>query len=718
MYDYQPNIKYKKGKEIKRKINDSKKERDESCVSMREFYCFYLHRRNGLDPLLLNSKRLFHEYLVDIYCKYDSYKLKYLYHNQNTLRAEVYSGFKDSTILDANVLPSEIGKRIILPASYYGSARHMHQQLQDSMCYVRKFGKPDLFLTMTMNPSSSELLIELPTGVKPSDRPDYLARIFKQKLIFLLKLVTKDMVLGEVIAYQYVIEFQKRGLPHVHLLCFLKDSSKPRTSEQIDKIISAQLPNELTQFELYQTIKKCNIHGPCGIQNIDSPCMEKGNDGIKRCSKNFPKNLQDKTTNNKKGYPNYKRPDNGRKVFLNEKEIDNTWIVPYNPLLSQLLNCHVNVEICNSIVAVQYLFKYVWKGPDHAEINISYDEIKNYVDARWVGACEAVWRLFGFELHGRYPPIQRLHVHCKNDHYIVFDQNDTTENILKNKQSSKSTLEEFFKLCENDDLAKTLLYHEVPEYFVWTNEKKWKRRERGFSLARIASVNVSQGERYFLRLLLNNIRGPKSYEFLKKIKGVSYSTFKEAARAFGLLKDDLEYYSALSDSKLTNSAFQMRNLFVTILIFGEVSDPRALYDTFIDDMAQDKLFSVQKTLHEFNLTLTDHHRFLALKDIYFDLESRESRVDFNLPKLPNTFLFSKNRLIDEELLIKNDYLYLVEKLTLEQKNVFDKIIKNVNYKKSEKCSNVYFLNGKGGTGFFYNKREDFFISRNLIENKK
>jgi hypothetical protein len=64
-------------------------------------------------------------------------------------------------------------------------------------------------------------------------------------------------------------------------------------------------------------------------------------------------------------------------------EIDNSWVVQYNPYLLLKFNCHINVEICSSIKCVKYLYKYLFKGADHANIVISeknnelgYDEIK------------------------------------------------------------------------------------------------------------------------------------------------------------------------------------------------------------------------------------------------------------------------------------------------------------------------------------------------------
>jgi hypothetical protein len=44
--------------------------------------------------------------------------------------------------------------------------------------------------------------------------------------------------------------------------------------------------------------------------------------------------------------------------------------VPYNPYLSLLFNCHINVEVCTSITAIKYLYKYVYKGHDHAQVDI------------------------------------------------------------------------------------------------------------------------------------------------------------------------------------------------------------------------------------------------------------------------------------------------------------------------------------------------------------
>ena len=55
---------------------------------------------------------------------------------------------------DANV--SDMGKRVVLPTSFTGGHRYMRERTRDAMTYVRHYGRPDLFITFTCNPSSSQ----------------------------------------------------------------------------------------------------------------------------------------------------------------------------------------------------------------------------------------------------------------------------------------------------------------------------------------------------------------------------------------------------------------------------------------------------------------------------------------------------------------------------------------------------------------------------------
>lgn len=85
-------------------------------------------------------------------------------------------------------------------------------------------------------------------------------------------------------AVMYVVEFQKRGLPHVHMLIWLDAQSKKNMSCNIDKYVSAELPDPVTDPVGYAAVKSLMMHGPCGLQNTKSLCMDKF-----KCTKHFPK---------------------------------------------------------------------------------------------------------------------------------------------------------------------------------------------------------------------------------------------------------------------------------------------------------------------------------------------------------------------------------------------------------------------------------------------
>jgi hypothetical protein len=81
--------------------------------------------------------------------------LSFIRHNQNKIRAELYQGLQDA--FSRGERGSNVGLRIVLPSSHTGSPRNMQQLYQDSMALVRKFGKPDLFITMTCNPNWKDI---------------------------------------------------------------------------------------------------------------------------------------------------------------------------------------------------------------------------------------------------------------------------------------------------------------------------------------------------------------------------------------------------------------------------------------------------------------------------------------------------------------------------------------------------------------------------------
>lgn len=164
----------------------------------------------------------------------------------------------------------------------------MIQLYQDAISIVRQLGKPDLFITITCNPNWPEITRQLLPGQSANDRNDIVVRIFKQKRDMICRDIFKNQIFGQHIGHVRSDEFQKRGLPHSHLLIILDPKDKPSTVDDFDSIVSAQLPHPDNDPILFKTISKHMIHGPCGPAFPDAPCMkERGKNGVKECSKGY-----------------------------------------------------------------------------------------------------------------------------------------------------------------------------------------------------------------------------------------------------------------------------------------------------------------------------------------------------------------------------------------------------------------------------------------------
>ena len=123
-----------------------------------------------------------------------------------------------------------------------GSPRDMIQRFQDAMSLVQKFGKLDLFITMTCNPGWEEIQNELLPAQDAQDCPDLLARVFKSKFKELKDDIVVKGVLRRVIVYVQVFKFQKRGLPQAHILIILDEDDKLHNPEDYDRVVQAKIP--------------------------------------------------------------------------------------------------------------------------------------------------------------------------------------------------------------------------------------------------------------------------------------------------------------------------------------------------------------------------------------------------------------------------------------------------------------------------------------------
>ena len=245
------------------------------AVSALEFYRFRIQKRDEFNPLLYGG-RLFQQYLTDMWAKIESSRIEWHSSNQDKLRADLYRGLVDAVSAGDG---DKAGRRVILPSSFTGGPRHMMGLYQDAMAIVRRFGKPHLFVTFTCNPMWPEIQKALEPGQMAVDRGDIVSRLFGLKKDALMDDI-RNGAFGPLAAHCYTIEFQKRGLPHAHMLFILADEEDARV-EIIDRLIAAEILDRNTQKELYGTVTRCMIHGPC---KPDDACMRDG-----KCTKGFPK---------------------------------------------------------------------------------------------------------------------------------------------------------------------------------------------------------------------------------------------------------------------------------------------------------------------------------------------------------------------------------------------------------------------------------------------
>ena len=550
-------------------------------LSIRDHYPIHIY----------NFGKLFQQYVVDTYVKIENDRLRYVQENQSQLRAHQYHGLIDYVTNLAEREEVRIGRAIILPSSFVGGPRDMQQNFQDAMAIVAKFGRPDLFITFTCNPRWPEIVNNAKTWEDPHNRVDLMCRVFREKLKEFLNDCTKKQIFGNIQAYVYVIEFQKRGLPHCHLLLTLDEEFKLRDPDAIDSMISAEIPDPKDTL-LFDTISRFNVHGPCGSEIPDAVCMDEG-----KCTKKYPKRFLETTTLAEDSYPIYKRSNNGRVIDLRRGhrifQVDNRSIVPYCPYLSKKYNCHINIEICSGIKYVKYLFKYVTKGHDCALLRMDvstgvYDEVSHFIDTRYVSACEGFWRMFKYPLHGTSHTIMRLLFHLPGARIVYFREGNE-EGAIENAADKPSMFEAWFKLNESDVHARPYLYPQIPLFYRYDNSKhKWiKRVYKTKVIPRMYTISPKFTELFYLRVLLLNVPGARTYEELRTVNGTLHETYQNAARAMGLLNDDSEWTKCMQEAVLLKMPGQLRKLFAYLLICCTVSEPRILWDTYRPELIHD-----------------------------------------------------------------------------------------------------------------------------------
>jgi hypothetical protein len=253
-----------------------------------------------------------------------------------------------------------------------------------------------------------------------------------------------------------------------------------------------------------------------------------------------------------------------------------------------------------------------------------------------------------------------------------------------------------------------------------SKNRKWNERKHGFKIGRLYYVNPAEGERFYLRMLLMVVKGATNYNDIKTYNGVVYSTFKDACSARGLLNNDDEWYQTFKEAATWSSSYQLRQLFVTMLLFCNIQNEWEFFEKNWRLMVDDFENEIVHKYHPIKYHITDNQlRDMLLDDLQYILSRNGVQITtFNLPRRSIKYdNYYNNRLVEEETNYDIDKLekeanILYGQLNTEQKHAFNTIVESALQNKP----GFYFVSGYGGTGktFLWNTIVSYLRARKKI----
>ena len=602
--------------------------------------------------------RLTNEYIVDMFSRDLESRLAYIRTNQERIRRE------DATLMGLSNV--EANENIYLPASFLGSNRWASEQISDSLAIAAAFGSPTFFITMTCNPEWPEIQSQLRPGQDFTDIPMVVVRVFKRKLALLEKALKRMFPnSGPQLYLIHSVEFQKRGLPHAHLLCkFAKDCVHP---SDIDMIVSAEIPEDPVDAAL---VRKFMMHNhPPATRPPSKYCQRESAEGVRTCRFKYPQKLQNETTIDVEGRVQYRPRKPGDEM-----------VVAYCLELLRKFQCHLNFEVANTSHIFQYLFKYIHKGSPfihltlftHAHRDFSaadsaryklkvtadngvstetIDEIDDYWNARYLSAGEAAWRILGFQVAKKHPAVSALPIHLPGstsnrqysrkaglvptlsqlERYFLRPVGSFQEEQSGTERSFTSlTYAEYyslFRLVKYDaaNEIKPQYFREQPNTTGASRMHVVLRSSAHTHLSRIQTVRPSQGELFYLRAILQN-KPCSSFVDAITVDNTQYLTFQDATIALGLFADKNEAtYAMLEAVQTLRTPRQLRLLFVHLLVNDCVDSPITMWDAFQNELSYDFVLHANNIVHiGLNSALDDLARLLEEYGKYLG--------DFGLPE--------------------------------------------------------------------------------------
>ena len=264
--------------------------------------------------------------------------------------------------------------------------------------------------------------------------------------------------------------------------------------------------------------------------------------------------------------------------------------------------------------------RYCFKPPD--QVNVELNEISAFLSGRLLSAAEATFRILGLRLHQEWPAVERLDLHLPEEHIVVFNPMEDEEDIREMLPAATTKLLQWFALNQHDPAARMLRYIDIPEHYTW-QDHQWQRRVRDrMKVARLPTVSCHNLELSALRMIVRVATGAVSFMDLLTWNGHTYSSFRDAAKAAGLLEDSDEAMSVFAEmARIGVSVPSLREQFCTVLVHCAPSNPVALFDMFAPDLVFGEV-----TAASCNAALIDIDRIMR---ITYGKSLRDAEFNFN-----------------------------------------------------------------------------------------
>ncbi|KAJ6038891.1 hypothetical protein N7460_007608 [Penicillium canescens] len=581
-----------------------------------------------------------------------------------------------------------------IPAGFMGSRAWASDQVADSLAIARQLAKPSLFLTMTTNPNWPEIQSQLLPGQHFTDIPAVVCRAFHGRLCGLKAFMREKF--GGLLYEICVTEFQKRGLPHAHLVVKLQHELP---LSQLDGFICAELPDPDEDPALHAAIGRFHMHSQNHLDRSTSRCNRDG-----RCIYEYPQPINNQTYMDDLGRVHYRR-----------RKQEDRWVTPHVPALVHLLDCHIYADVCSTATIFLYLFKYLFKGPDRARFGIralhdaradgeddQIDEFRDYMNARYLSSSEAVYRILNFHTVSKRPGVRCLSVHLEGKNLgRMHDRNQPGYSEMSDllwyfKRPSTETFSglkytEFFSLYYLETVPLDVPLHRGQTLIATVTTEKGpcqkvlRRRVRQPIITRLQTLPLRLKETFYLRALLQ-VRPANSFEDVRTIRGHCYPTYQEAATELGLFQDNHEAVYAMNEAITAYSRpSQLRFLFAQLL--SNLPFPAVeLWSRFHGDLNADYRLR-HPTAHATDLALQDLARYLSAQGSSLaqcglpEPVQRCAEVDMELA-------FFQTQLLS----IRGRHKEAYGRMNSDQKGIFDHLLDQSD------IGGCYFIDGRAGRG--------------------